>query len=781
MSKIPFAWPLNNRDGTFNKDVRRLNVMMEKNGEEVPFVKRPGTSAVIYSGTGNGQGLGSLNDILFGVGGDIFKVLSAPPNSGVSGAFSFSAANLPWGQRYGSQLLAFKGRLWMIGGVIISTITPQADIWSTQDGITWTPNSGAAPFGIRYGFQACVLNEKMYVMGGQAGAAFTFSNDVWSTTDGTNWVQETSAAPWLPRSFFSLTAANSGMYVIGGGGAFIAAHDDVWFSPNGRDWQRVGGALAWGTRQSHSTILFKGKMYLIGGINLAGVYQNTVYSSPDGINWTLESGAAFGAARAGVAAFSYGDNMFAFGGNLSGVLSSGQLYRSPASGTGAWTLVNTLPGPLGFSSAAVWDAPVSGSNVRYPTFWILNGRDAALNVGLGQSINGTLDTAIAITTAIGTPFGGQPYSMDSFNSATRLIVKNECSAWIYDAAALNRITDLNFPSITVPGLVVLGGFAFVMTPDALIYNCALDNPYYWPGINVIGADFEEDRGVAISKYQNYLVAFGEHTTQLFYDAGVPKGSPLKPYLNANTRIGCCNKYSVKRIGNNVAWMSQTSDRRFQIMTFEGLTPKAISTPEIEKILEANAFVGPLAQAYALEVPGHMLYCLSFDIGGVNGFTLAYDFTTEQWYEWKNVSDAGALYFSGVIPMSSAGSNANNLVQDYVGGAVRSIGTNIYGDNGVAFTVQIRTGRTGAGNNRMKAWGRTDVIGDRNASTPTLRFTDDDYQTYSPARTVDMNTERPALFRNGASRRRAWVYDQTDLQPMRVSHLEVEYDGELGNG
>lgn len=782
--KVPLAWPLNNRDGSINKDVRRLNVMLEKDGEEVALVKRPGTSNVQYNGLGLGQGLAVLNDVLFGISQDVMQIHTAPPNSG-SDVTSFSVGPAPWTARWKAMALAFKGKLYMMSGVGVGVPNPQADIWSTSDGINWALNAGVAPFDIRYGAQACVLGDKMFVMGGQKGAAGAYSNDVWSTTDGTDWVQETAGAPWLPRAFFTVTAFGSGMYLIGGRSAFIAAHDDVWFSPNGRDWARVGGAFTWGSRQSHSTVAFKGRLYIVGGIDIGGVYQNNVYSSIDGQLWVLESAAAFASARAGVGLVAYGDFMYAIDGETAPAASADSIYRSTNTGTGAWNLIASGPGAgYSFPNVVVYLSKVSGSNIRYPTVWYLNGRNGATGSGFDAIGVAPLNTAIFGATNILPPVLGQPYQLESFNTGTRMLVKNQSALYVWDAASLNTVVDKGYPSVTVPGLVVLGGFAFVMDPSGLIYNCAVDNPYYWPALNVIGADFEEDLGVALAKYMNYVVAFGQNTMQLFYDAGLPKGSPLKPYLNANVRIGCANAFTVKRVGNTIVWLSQTAEKHWQVMNLEGLAPKPLSTPYIEKILNLNAFASTTASAWVIDVPGHLCYCLSFNIASTTGFTLVYDFTTGEWYEWRTPADI-PLYFAGSCPQASYGANGVNFVQDWITGHVRLMSTSFAADNTGAvqeeFQVYIRTGKVTGGNNRMKAWGRLDVIGDTNSATSFISYTDDDYLTYSPARPVNMGLQRPALFRNGMSRRRAWVYEQVDNIAMRVSHLEVEYNGEKGEG
>jgi hypothetical protein len=89
-------------------------------------------------------------------------------------------------------------------------------------------------------------------------------------------------------------------------------------------------------------------------------------------------------------------------------------------------------------------------------------------------------------------------------------------------------------------------------------------------------------------------------------------------------------------------------------------------------------------------------------------------------------------------------------------------------------VNIQTIKVDAGNNRTKFWGQFEVIGDRNVGQPTIYYSDDDYNTFSSGRTVNMNTSRPVLYRNGSSRRRSITYVQTDANPMRLEAFEMTY-------
>src|SRR5262249_3622231 len=132
---------------------------------------------------------------------------------------------------------------------------------------------------------------------------------------------------------------------------------------------------------------------------------------------------------------------------------------------------------------------------------------------------------------------------------------------VLESGTLTKVVDTNYPSVTVPGIVVLNDFAYVMEPDGTIHGCAIDNPLLWPSLQFIGADYEDDPGVAITKYLNYLVAFGTYTTQFFYDAGNPApGIVLSPYQSANIKIGCALADTVRSTKGTLIWMGQTEHR-----------------------------------------------------------------------------------------------------------------------------------------------------------------------------------------------------------------------------
>jgi hypothetical protein len=96
----------------------------------------------------------------------------------------------------------------------------------------------------------------------------------------------------------------------------------------------------------------------------------------------------------------------------------------------------------------------------------------------------------------------------------------------------------------------------------------------------------------------------------------------------------------------------------------------------------------------------------------------------------------------------------------------------YEDNGAPIDVLIRTFKFDAGDNKKKFTSRLEIIGDKVDSTAYVRYTNDDYQTYSQYRPVDLDSQRSQLTRLGQTRRRAYEVRHHDNVPLRLESLEL---------
>ena len=71
------------------------------------------------------------------------------------------------------------GKMWITGGYGASSSLN--DVYSSTDGMVWTPATSSASFSARYGQSMLDFNNKMWLIGGYDGL---FKNDVWESPGG---------------------------------------------------------------------------------------------------------------------------------------------------------------------------------------------------------------------------------------------------------------------------------------------------------------------------------------------------------------------------------------------------------------------------------------------------------------------------------------------------------------------------------------------------------------------------------------------------------------------
>ncbi len=190
--------------------------------------------------------------------------------------------------RNGHVLVTFNGALWIIGG-------NRSDVWSSDDGITWTLMTDAAPFGNLFGHTAAVFRNRIWIIGGKTGSK-TFNRAVWSSSNGVRWNRET-AMPFSPRLYHGCVVHEEKLVVIGGlsDSENEPILNDVWSSGDGLSWQRSAEHAPFAERYGHGCAVFNGRIVVAGGFNDAVETQasfNDVWQSENGSEWTRVTDAA---------------------------------------------------------------------------------------------------------------------------------------------------------------------------------------------------------------------------------------------------------------------------------------------------------------------------------------------------------------------------------------------------------------------------------------------------------------------------------------------------------
>jgi hypothetical protein len=400
---------------------------------------------------------------------------------------------------------------------------------------------------------------------------------------------------------------------------------------------------------------------------------------------------------------------------------------------------------------------------------------------------------------------------------------------------VTQIVDADYPANTVRGCAFLDGRFFVMTPEGDIQQSALENAASWAALDFIKSQNDPSKGVYLSKVNNYIVAFKDWSIEFFYDAANPVGSILSPVQNASIQIGCASDGSVQDIAGSIAFMGQTRagfGRKIYILN--GTSPQPVSTPQVEKIINTSDL--STVYSWQAAVGTHLLYgitltdvnaTLVYDMSAglwsfftyltINGGQVYIDEIAESgvvtayshglgdgdiikvsstnadfngWHVATDVtadtfqiqatgaafagSGAAYRYVESYFPIvASVRANGRQYMQDATSGALYELGANEYKDAIGAIAARIRTPKLDDETTNNKTMAKVELVGDKIESTALIRWSDDDYVTYSKFRPVDLNLPRSQIRRIGDYRRRAFEILHLKDALLRISALELE--------
>lgn len=320
----------------------------------------------------------------------------------------------------------------------------------------------------------------------------------------------------------------------------------------------------------------------------------------------------------------------------------------------------------------------------------------------------------------------------------KLTLGNGVKAYNYDSGAgLVEITDGDFPSAFRKGWAFLDGTTYIMTAAAAIQGDDINNPVSWDPLNTITAQIEPDGGIALAKQLVYVVALKGWTTEIFYDAANPTGSPLGTVQGAKQPYGCAHQDSVRSIDDTLLWLSTTREGALQVVQLENLKLEVISTKPVERLLAAVALT--TVYSFTLKRDAHKFYVITFKDSNL---TLAYDISEKMWGQW---TDASGNYFPFVDSVTI--STSSHYLQHESDGRLHLASQEYYTDNNSIITVDAITPNFDGGTSRRKMCGELFITGDRVAGSELLVRTNDfdyDPKKWTNFRTFDLGQTEPRL-------------------------------------
>lgn len=343
----------------------------------------------------------------------------------------------------------------------------------------------------------------------------------------------------------------------------------------------------------------------------------------------------------------------------------------------------------------------------------------------------------------------------------------------------------------VPGIVYLNGMLYVMDINGVIYGTnqpddptdsswSFAGPPPTPGstLNYVFASSNADLGVAIAKQLNYVVAIKQYTTQVWYDAGnQPPGSPLAEVLDVQIPFGCLVGESVQEIDSLLFWISSNKTISPQIIQLANLVPTIVSTPSVDRILDNITWQNPHldVRSWIFKHGGHRFYGLTLL---VNNLTLVYDIDQKAWYFWTDVDGN----FWPIVEMAyqppGGGVEGKHIVQHNSNGNIYQLDGdyNFPNDHGDIVPVDIYTPNFDAGIDRVKHLNLMRFNADQQDGSELLaRYSDDDYQSWSNFRAVDLSQERPFLDQEGSFYRRAYHLRHQKSTALRIKTVDMQLD------
>lgn len=374
--------------------------------------------------------------------------------------------------------------------------------------------------------------------------------------------------------------------------------------------------------------------------------------------------------------------------------------------------------------------------------------------------------------------GGVYYFSATLGANPKLVFGNGVKTYTTNGTTVSadlHTIDSDFPVATQKGIVYLNGATYVMDINGQIWGSAInsvDQPGDWSAINFISAQAEPDAGVFLAKQLVYLVAFSEWSTEIFFDAGNATGSPLGPVQGSKISYGCRAAGSVQQIDDTLIWLSATRSAAVQISMMNQLNHRVVSTESIDRLLQGSSLQS--VSSFQLKINGHSFYLITLRD---RNLTLAYDITENLWYQW---ADSNGNYFPFMYYGYTTGSR--HLIQHESNGDIYEVDQEYLtdvADDGATLTpivCDIYTPNFDANTRRVKQLSAMEFIGDQTPGSKLyVRSSDDDYQTWSNFREVNMSYKRPRLVNCGSFRRRAYHFRHRSNTPFRLQAVEMQYD------
>lgn len=335
---------------------------------------------------------------------------------------------------------------------------------------------------------------------------------------------------------------------------------------------------------------------------------------------------------------------------------------------------------------------------------------------------------------------------------------------------VTTVSDLDYPtSLNLGQVLFFDGYIFVAQSNGRIWNSANEDPTSWNALSFINAQRFPDNLIAIARQNDIIVAFGEWSTEFFFNAGTAApASPLQRLDQGALQIGCASKDTLMQNENFVIWVARAQTGGYTVQKLDGITNlQRISDSPLERFLNAEGSSLTGAYSYAFRASGHFYYVLTLPTANR---TFVYDIENDHWTEWQSGSSGRFSY------VQATQHQGVEYIQHESNGKIYTVEQEVYTDDGTPIEILIQTNPVDFNTQNRKFYSRFELVGDQQDEDAFVyvQYTDDNYITYSYPRVLDLSAYRTRLVNLGTSRRRAWKITNNSNTPFRLEAYEVEF-------
>lgn len=335
--------------------------------------------------------------------------------------------------------------------------------------------------------------------------------------------------------------------------------------------------------------------------------------------------------------------------------------------------------------------------------------------------------------------------------------------------------------------------------SAQIFQSGLGNYTTYSASEFITAEAYGGKLVDLARYNNYIVAFKEYSTEFFEDVANENGSVLGRVGQAVQQIGCVHPNTIVDTGSGELFWLGTDEggQRSVVRLNNSFNAEQIHTEAIGKYLNLTTNYDG-SYAFLLNANGHQFYVLtlkqnyndSTNSTDICNVTFVYDLKTKLWSHWftygENTSfTAGGVNYAtfGRWNVTGACRTASNttLVQDYDTGDIYQLDDYYAYDNAAPIIAIMRFGNLDLGTFKRKFLNRLTVYCDGANETQQFTVTLSRSDTTGSASSYTTTAYPHSIFALGSYKRFTLEIGHYLATKLRVSAINLDFDIGEGHG